>query len=170
MAPGAAHTMLRRLLNLPFSVASKAARAYQEREDAKVREKYGTAEDPGSIAVTGAAPEVGGAADAGEFGLDAATARGWVLGRRRVEFVDLRDDAERAADPGIPGSLHMPFDSVSVRVSELNPDLPVVAYCADGAKAAAAVRFFRERGMEDTWAMRGGLRAWRDEETRGAGR
>jgi rhodanese-related sulfurtransferase len=158
--------MLRRLLNLPFTVASRAARVYQDREDARVRERYGTAADPGDVAIAGRNLDLDVGPEAAALQVEAATARGWVLGRRRVEFVDLRTDAERGDDAGIPGALHMPFDSVQVRVSELSPDLPVVAYCTDGRRSAAAVRFFRDRGMEDTWALRGGLGAWRADEQR----
>ena len=39
-------------------------------------------------------------------------------------------------------------------------ELPVIVYCSDGARSLDAVRFFRERGMEETWALAGGLAAW----------
>lgn len=148
--------MLKRLVNLPFTVASKAARAFQEREDARTKAQFGTAADPGAVANTHSAPTV--------EGIDPATVRmsaADVLGRRQkgesIEFVDVRP----AAGGGIPGSVHMPMNEISVRVSELDPDRLVVAWCEDGALATDAVRFFRERGMEDTWALAGGLAAWR---------
>lgn len=148
--------MLKRLVNLPFSVASKAARAFQEREDARNKAKYGTADDPGSIGVASEAPQV--------QGLDAAAVRMTaqdVLARRArgetIAFVDVR----ARAGGGVPGALHMPMKEISVRVSELDPDHLVVAYCEDGALSTDAVRFFRERGMEDTWALAGGLGAWK---------
>jgi len=148
--------MLKRLVNLPFSVASKAARAFQDREDARNKAKYGTVDDPGSIGVASEAPRV--------QAIDAATVRitaADVLARRArgetIAFVDVR--AQRGA--GIPGSLHMPMKEISVRVSELDPDHLVVAWCDDGVLSTDAVRFFRERGMEDTWALAGGLAAWR---------
>ena len=153
--------MLKRLMNLPLSVASKAARAYQAREDARVRAQYGTVSDPGQVAIAGSALPPGMLADLAVIELEAATAREWVLGRRAVEFVEVRTAAERAAEPGVAGSVHMPMDTIQVRVSELAHDRPVVAFCSDGERSTAAVRFFRERGMEDTWVMKGGLAAWR---------
>ena len=41
--------MLRRLVNLPFAVAGKAARAFQAREDARVAAQFGRVEDPGQL-------------------------------------------------------------------------------------------------------------------------
>lgn len=147
-------------MNLPLSVASKAARAYQAREDAKVRAQFGTVADPGQVAIAGSALQPTVLADLVDIELDAATARQWVLDQRPVEFVDVRTAAERVAAPGIVGAVSMPMTSIQVRVSELAHDRPVVAYCNDGERSTAAVRFFRERGMEDTWVMKGGLTAW----------
>ncbi len=148
--------MFKRLVNLPFSVASKAARAFQEREDARTRATYGTVSDPGTIAVVGVAPRVEGI-DPASVRMPAAA----VIARQKkgefIEFVDVRP----RPGGGIAGSIHMPMNEISVRVSELDPDHLVVVWCEDGALATDAVRFFRERGMEDTWAIAGGLASWR---------
>jgi rhodanese-related sulfurtransferase len=143
--------MLRRLINLPFAVAGKAARAFQEREDAKVRAQYGETRDPSEIGVASRAPDVG-EADASAR-MDVADAKK----RKDVVFVDVR----KSAAGGIPGAMHMPLDEVNVRVSELPPDRVVVVYCEDGRESARAVAFFREREMEDTYWLGGGLTAWR---------
>ncbi|MFZ5479155.1 MAG: rhodanese-like domain-containing protein [Myxococcota bacterium] len=142
--------MLRRLINLPFAVAGKAAKAFQERDDKKTREKYGEARDPGEIGVASRAPEVDAADETAR--IDVADAK-----QRDVVYVDVR----RSPEGGIAGAMHMPLDEVSVRVSELPPDRVVVAYCEDGRESARAVAFFRERGMEDTYWLGGGLGAWR---------
>jgi rhodanese-related sulfurtransferase len=54
----------------------------------------------------------------------------------------------------------MPMAEVNVRLSELAWDQLVIAVCDDGVDSARAVAFFRERGMEDTFALAGGLAAW----------
>lgn len=149
--------MLKRLVNLPFAVAGKVARAVQDREDARVRARYGETPDPGTVAVHGARPADEGA-EVGEVGVEPAQVRAWIADGVPVAFVDVRP---AGAPGGIPGALSMPLDTVGVRVSELPTEGVVVAVCDDGAQAAAAVRFFRARGMEDTWALAGGLRAWR---------
>jgi len=41
--------MFRRLVNLPFSVAGKAARAFQAREDARIAAQFGRVDDPGQV-------------------------------------------------------------------------------------------------------------------------
>ena len=152
--------MLKRLLNLPFTVASKAARAYQEHEDAKVRAKHGGGVDPGTIGVAGSAVSASAQIPAEAVRLPVSAALEWQREGRKIEFVDVRDAAERAAEPGIHGAVHMPMDSINVRVSELSWEIPVIAYCSDGRRSTEAVRFFRERGMEDTYALAGGLAAW----------
>jgi rhodanese-related sulfurtransferase len=154
--------MLKRLINLPFSVATRAARAFQEREDAKMKEKYGTVADPGDVAISDApaiAPD-STPVDATAFRMDAAAAIEAGNGRRPVAFVDVRKANERGSGT-IAGAIHMPHNEIGIRVSELPPDQLVVAYCEDGTDSAKAVAFFRERGMEDTYWLGGGLRAWR---------
>jgi rhodanese-related sulfurtransferase len=148
--------MLKRLVNLPFTVASKAARAFQEREDAKTRARYGTVSDPGDVPIASVAPTVEGG-DAAAVRITAADVRARQANGERIVFVDVRT----SRGPGIPGSLRMPASEIGIRVSEIDPDHLVVAWCDDGVLATDAVRFFRERGMEDTWALAGGLGAWR---------
>lgn len=154
--------MFRRLMNLPLTVASRAAKAFQDREDEKTKQKYGTAYDPASVPV--GAPEAAhatsaAAGDAGEHGLSVEAVRA-LIGKQPLAFVDVRDAASWAAGH-VRLAAHMPMAELNVRVSELPWDQHVVAYCDDGALSAQAVAFFRERGMEDTFFLQGGLAAWR---------
>ena len=151
--------MLRRLANLPFRLATRAARAYQEHEDARTKAQYGTASDPADVPVS---DRVGNAADL--VAIDPVTCRIDALdavrmgrGSQSVAFVDMR---ARPGATGIPGATHLPLQEANVRVSELPPDVPVLVYCDDGGESARGVAFFRERGMEDTWWIAGGLPAW----------
>jgi rhodanese-related sulfurtransferase len=149
--------MLKRLLNLPFSVASRAARAYQEREDARAREKYGSV-DPGVVPVGSADDRLATSTpiDPGAFRMAAHDAVAQV-GARPIAFVDVR--ATRAE--AIPGSIHMPLAEANIRVSELPTDKLVLVYCDDGRDSAKAVAFFREREMDETFWVEGGLKAWK---------
>ncbi len=145
--------MLKRLVNLPFAVAGKAARAYQAREDARTAAAFGRAEDPGMVANnTHVLPAVSTPRDAVQMRVAA-------LGAGTVHWVDVRDEAER--DEWIEGATHMPILTANVRVSELPPDETVVVYCDDGVRSTQVACFFRDRGMEDTWALEGGLAAWK---------
>lgn len=148
--------MLKRLVNLPFTVASKAARAFQEREDARTKERFGTVSDPGDIVMRAEAPKVH-SVDAASVRITAQDVLARLGKGERIAFVDVR----KGGRGGIPDSLRMPMDEISIRVSELDPDHLVVTWCDDGTQSTQAVRFFRERGMEDTWALAGGLGAWR---------
>lgn len=153
--------MLRRLINLPLTVANKAAKAFQDREDARMREKYGPTRDPGDVAVSGtvsAGPELSGTIDPATCRIDAADAVAALRSGRPVAFVDVRP-VHRGET--VPGAVSMPLGEVNIRVSELPPDQLVVAFCDDGVTSARAVAFFREREMEDTWWIAGGLRAWK---------
>lgn len=150
--------MLRRLMNLPFSVASRAARAFQDREDARTKQRYGTVEDPGTLEMR-SGPSGGSNIDASVITMDVVTLKAMVSQNTPLAFVDLRDAAAFAASH-VKGAMHMPYDTVGIRVSELPTDRMVVSYSHGDDDALAATRFFRERGMEDTWLMAGGFAAW----------
>ena len=145
--------MFRRLVNLPFSVAGKAARAFQAREDARIAAQFGRVDDPGQVVnnthvlpityTTPASVQISAAA---------------VMGRN-VHWVDVREVSEIREH--IAGAVHMPMLEANVRVSELPPDDMVVVYCENGAGSTKVACFFRDRGMEETWALEGGLPAWK---------
>jgi rhodanese-related sulfurtransferase len=152
--------MLRRLVNLPFAVATRAAKAFQDREDAKLRERFGETQDPGLVAnydkPTGA-PVLYSTLDPASVKMDAAAVRAAMAGGRSVVLVDVR--ANRTGEC-VAGSLHMPLSEISTRVSEFSDDQLVVAW-GDGGDATHAVLFFRERGIEDSWTLQGGVAAWK---------
>jgi rhodanese-related sulfurtransferase len=154
--------MLRRLVNLPFSLATRAARAFQEREDARTRDLHAATEAAAAAAAASLSDRVGNAADLGTFDatncrMDLERARALAGGTQPVAWVDVRAVLDGRA---LPGAIHMPVAEANVRVSELPPDVPVVVYCEDGRESARATVFFRERGMEETWWLAGGLAAW----------
>jgi rhodanese-related sulfurtransferase len=151
--------MLRRLVNLPFSVAARAARAFQEREDARTREKYGATQDPGDVAVSdkpAVGPDVSG--DPASVRMSAADAVAAVRAGRNAVFVDVREAVGRES---IAGANHMPLTEVGIRLSELSDDQLVIAFSDTDAASTRAVLFFRERGIEDAWVLVGGLAAWK---------
>lgn len=152
--------MLRRLLNLPITVASRAARAFQERQDAQTREKYNVAHDPGDLEMRGG-PTYSGElpVEDSAWAMDVVTVKALLGQKTPLEFVDVRDAAAYGRGH-MPGAGSMPLDTVGIRVSELPPDRMVIVTCEDGGQSLQAVRFFRERGMEDTWFLAGGLAAW----------
>lgn len=152
--------MLKRLVNLPFAVATRAAKAFQDREDAKLREKYGATRDPGEVAnydKPQGGPVVYSTLDPAAVRMDAPSVRAAQRDGKHVVLVDVR---ERRGGDGVAGSLHMPLSEVSTRVSEFSDDQLVVAWGPDDV-ATQAVLFFRERGIEDSWVLAGGVAAWK---------
>ncbi len=149
-------------MNLPFTVASKAARAFSDREDQRIKEKYGTAHDPGEVPISrdvSVDPMVTAAtAVEGDVSMTPAVVM-HEQGEGPIAFVDVRD-AEAWGRGHVPGAIHIPITEVGVRVSELPWEIRVVTYCDDGSLSRQAVAFFRERGMEDTYVLAGGLAAW----------
>ena len=152
--------MLRRLFNLPITVASRAARAFQERQDAQTREKYNVARDPGDIEMRGG-PTYSGElpTEDSAWAMDVVTVKALLGQKTPLEFVDVRG-SDAYGRGHMPAASSMPLDTVGIRVSELPSDRMVIVTCDDGALSLQAVRFFRERGMEDTWFLSGGLTAW----------
>ncbi len=149
--------MLRRLVNLPFTLATRVAKAYQDREDARTKERYAAsdAHDASTAVRVGNGTDVV-TIDPDTCRMDAADAVAAASGGRPVAFVDVR----MTSPGGVAGALHMPLAECNVRVSELPPDTLTIVYCDDGADSARAVAFFRERGMDETWWIGGGLAAW----------
>ena len=84
--------------------------------------------------------------------LDAAVDDGAVL-------VDVRTEGERRSRGTIPGSLHVPVDSLRERLGEI-PDGPVVVHCAVGVRGHTAARVLTQHGHGDVRNLDGGYRTW----------
>lgn len=83
-------------------------------------------------------------------------------------LVDLREDAERARDGAIPGSVHAPYGDLDrfagpggmLRYEAARGGKRIVFYCAYGERSALAVKTAREAGLVDARHIVGGLDAW----------
>ena len=92
--------------------------------------------------------------------------------RGQTEFilVDLREEAERARDGVIPGSVHAPYGLLAglvgpggaLRALAARPGHRLVYYCAFGERSAMAVDLSRERGLGNVCHLIGGVAAWRE--------
>jgi NADPH-dependent 2,4-dienoyl-CoA reductase/sulfur reductase-like enzyme/rhodanese-related sulfurtransferase len=76
-----------------------------------------------------------------------------------AQIVDVRDPAERAADP-VAGTVAIPLSELRSRIGELNPARPVVTLCKSGQRAYFASRILRQRGFTDVRTATGGMVAW----------
>ena len=154
--------MIRRIVNLPFKVLGKAARAFQDRHDAAAREAGASAADPSEDVFTNI-PEFDTPDDfaTGSTGMSAAAVRAAISGPQPVQLVDVRPTVNQA-QASLPGAIHLPLATLGIRLAELPPaDVKVVVYgSANEAEVIEATRFLRWRGFEDAWHLEGGLVAW----------
>jgi hydroxyacylglutathione hydrolase len=74
-------------------------------------------------------------------------------------IVDVRGPGERAAG-AIERSVSIPLAELRSRVAELDPDRPVVVYCAGGYRSSIAASYLRARGYSDVSDLIGGYGAW----------
>lgn len=109
--------------------------------------------------------------------LDEIDNRGWslsvadagaLIGAETVEFVDLRDSAERERHGVIPGSVHAPYPDLEENVKsggmlhKLSKATGhrLVFYCAYGERSGMAVQAAHACGLSDACHIRGGMDAW----------
>ncbi len=81
-------------------------------------------------------------------------------------LIDVRPRATATVERGLPGVLLIPLGELSHRHGELRRTRDLVFYCdcpADAASAQAAL-LIREKGFNGTWALAGGIEAWRKHE------
>ncbi|MGJ3242663.1 MAG: molybdopterin-synthase adenylyltransferase MoeB [Opitutales bacterium] len=84
-------------------------------------------------------------------------------GRRLIDagaaVLDVREPYETAICQ-IPDSLLIPMGEIAGKWSYLPQDRPVVVTCHHGARSLQVTRFLRERGLEQTTSLAGGVDAW----------
>lgn len=76
-----------------------------------------------------------------------------------VQFLDIRNPGELDAG-GIPGAINIPLPQLEDRYTELDPDRPVVIYCAGGWRSSVAASSLRRHGFADVSDILGGFGAW----------
>jgi rhodanese-related sulfurtransferase len=151
--------MFKRMVNLPFKVLGKAARAVQERENAAIKERYEEAVVSDAEADSKHVPKFDTPDDYQPADLTLTAAQ--VLERNAREglvFLDVRSESRTRQ---LADSLHIPLNTLDIRLAELPPaGTPIIVYCEDGESSEFATRFLRFRGIDETWCLEGGLHAW----------
>jgi hydroxyacylglutathione hydrolase len=94
----------------------------------------------------------------------------------RIEQLDPRTAAARAADGAVlldvretsewraghaPGAIHIPYEEIQERASEIPASRPVVAYCGGGIRSSLAASLL-QAGGRGVANLRGGFTAWRE--------
>jgi len=76
-----------------------------------------------------------------------------------VQVVDIRNAGEVVAGM-VPGARHIPLAELATRATELDPDRPVLLYCAGGWRSSVAASLLRAKGFADVSDILGGYGAW----------
>jgi sulfur dioxygenase len=92
-----------------------------------------------------------------------------LVGKPDIALVDLRERSERERNGAIPGSLHVPYQSLQENIMpggmlhELakSTSKRVVFYCAFGERSAMAVQAAQNAGLASACHIHGGIDAWR---------
>ena len=157
--------MIRRIVNLPFRVLGRAARKFQDHQDAAMKEAHGTGTSGDDFESLENIPEFDTPADfdTSSTARTAETVAQELAGDTPVQLIDLRLPASHAAQT-LPGAMNLPLATLGIRLAELPPaNVRVVVFDDAGdTEAADAARFLRWRGFEDAWHLDGGLAAWLD--------
>ena len=90
------------------------------------------------------------------------------LAANQVKLADLRSAGERRRDGTIPGSMHVPYETLEAalatggqlhRLYASHPE-QIVLYCAFGERSALALDSARQHGYKGIRHLHGGLAAW----------
>lgn len=76
----------------------------------------------------------------------------------RLQIVDVRSAGEIEAAP-LDGTIDIPLTDLQARIDELDPERPVVAVCAGGARSAIASSVLWSAGFDDVSDVVGGAQA-----------
>ncbi len=88
-----------------------------------------------------------------------AEARQWAAAAD-AQWLDGRQPSERAETS--LASAHIPLGELTTRVSELDPDRPLLVFCRSGQRSAAAVQqLLDEHDFREVYNLEGGLLAWK---------
>lgn len=86
--------------------------------------------------------------------------------RAGTTFVDLREDFERRRDGTIEGSLHVPYQSLSMALApsgvlaNMAKGRDLLLYCAFGERSALALKALKAAGFKNVKHLDGGTDAW----------
>jgi len=155
--------MIRRLVNLPFKILGKAARAVQERQAdadrARAEEMTAASRERGGM---GNLPEVTVPDDfeTGDVSISLSRLDTLRDSGASVLVIDVRGD-DAWAGGHIAGAAHMPLETLGLDLAELPALTSFVVVCDDGIDSRLAARFLRFRGLDESWHLAGGLATWR---------
>jgi rhodanese-related sulfurtransferase/rubrerythrin len=93
--------------------------------------------------------------------MDTGAAKVYIADHREGTFtlLDVRQPGEYEK-ARIPGAKLIPLPELTDRLKELDPDKPIIAYCAVGGRSRAAVQLLAGKGFKNVFNLKGGIKAW----------
>jgi hydroxyacylglutathione hydrolase len=82
-----------------------------------------------------------------------------LLPSRDLQVLDVRSPAEWDAGH-VPGARHLFLGELHEKLRGLNPDRPVVVYCASGYRSSLAASLLQASGLRNVRNVQGGYAAW----------
>lgn len=76
-----------------------------------------------------------------------------------LQLVDIRNPGEVALG-SIPDAGAIPVGQLPARLSELDPDVPTIVFCAGGYRSSVGASVLRQAGFDDVSDIIGGYSAW----------
>jgi adenylyltransferase/sulfurtransferase len=80
----------------------------------------------------------------------------------KFQFIDVREPHEYQIC-SIPGAKLIPLGELPKRLSELDPNVEVVAHCKSGVRSGKAIDLLKQSGFKKLRNMKGGILAWSDQ-------
>ncbi|MCG8553072.1 MAG: sulfurtransferase [Desulfobacterales bacterium] len=77
-------------------------------------------------------------------------------------ILDVRQPSEYEQSH-IPGAVLIPLSELSDRSDELDPDKPILVYCAIGGRSRVAAQMLAGKGFKEVINVSGGIKAWQSE-------
>jgi len=100
-----------------------------------------------------------GSGNSGYGNVDVGEARDLIAEKADLVILDVRTVSEYESGH-LEGSINIPVEVLSGRLSELNPDDELLVYCRTGNRSTTAVGILRENGYDRIYHMDGGITAW----------
>ena len=82
-----------------------------------------------------------------------------LLDEGKVTLLDVRQ-SEELEIAHIHGAIHIPLAELPARLSELDPERPIVALCHHGVRSEMAGRQLERNGFAHVAHLTGGIDAW----------
>lgn len=76
-----------------------------------------------------------------------------------LQLIDVRTEMEYAAGH-LPAARLIPLQQLGSRLSEIDPQKPVLLYCRSGHRSAMALQILTKKGYSQARHLQGGFLAW----------